>query len=50
MTIKEIASELGLSASTVSKALNNASDVSADTRNRVNNYRSEEHTSELQSR
>lgn len=38
MTIKEIASELGLSASTVSKALNNASDVSADTRNRVNNY------------
>lgn len=38
MTIKEIAAELGLSASTVSKALNNASDISAETRNRVNNY------------
>ncbi len=38
MTIKEIASTLGLSASTVSKALNNASDVSAETRARVNNY------------
>lgn len=38
MTIKEIATALGLSASTVSKALNNASDVSAETRNRVNSY------------
>ena len=38
MTIKEIAAELGLSASTVSKALNNASDISVETRNRVNNY------------
>ena len=38
MTIKEIATELGLSASTVSKALNNASDISVETRNRVNNY------------
>ena len=38
MTIKEIASALGLSPSTVSKALNNASDISADTRARVNNY------------
>lgn len=38
MTIKEIASVLGLSASTVSKALNNASDISASTRERVNNY------------
>ena len=38
MTIKEIASALGLSASTVSKALNNASDISAETRNRVNAY------------
>ena len=36
MTIKEIAAELGLSASTVSKALNNASDISSETRNRVN--------------
>ena len=38
MTIKEIAAELGLSASTVSKALNNASDISLETRNRVNAY------------
>ncbi len=38
MTIKEIASALGLSASTVSKALNNASDISAETRERVNSY------------
>ena len=38
MTIKEIATALGLSPSTVSKALNNASDISAETRNRVNNY------------
>ena len=38
MTIKEIAAELGLSASTVSKALNNASDISVETRTRVNNY------------
>ena len=38
MTIKEIAAELGLSASTVSKALNNASDISSETRNRVNAY------------
>lgn len=38
MTIKEIASTLGLSPSTVSKALNNASDISAETRVRVNNY------------
>lgn len=38
MTIKKIAAALGLSASTVSKALNNASDVSAETRNRVNSY------------
>ena len=38
MTIKEIANNLGLSASTVSKALNNASDVSAETRDRVNGY------------
>ncbi len=38
MTIKEIATALGLSASTVSKALNNASDVSVETRKRVNNY------------
>jgi LacI family transcriptional regulator len=38
MTIKEIAANLGLSASTVSKALNNASDVSAETRDRVNGY------------
>jgi LacI family transcriptional regulator len=38
MTIREIAATLGLSVSTVSKALNNASDVSAATRNRVNNY------------
>lgn len=38
MTIKEIASALGLSPSTVSKALNNASDISAETRVRVNNY------------
>lgn len=38
MTIKEIATALDLSASTVSKALNNASDISAETRERVNNY------------
>lgn len=38
MTIKEIASALGLSSSTVSKALNNASDISSETRERVNNY------------
>jgi LacI family transcriptional regulator len=38
VTIKEIAAELGLSTSTVSKALNNASDISVETRNRVNNY------------
>ena len=38
MTIKEIATTLGISASTVSKALNNASDVSAETRDRVNSY------------
>lgn len=38
MTIKEIATNLGLSPSTVSKALNNASDVSAETRDRVNSY------------
>ena len=38
MTIKEIAATLGLSVSTVSKALNNASDVSAATRSRVQNY------------
>jgi DNA invertase Pin-like site-specific DNA recombinase len=37
MTIKGIAAALGLSASTVSKALNNASDISAETRERVNN-------------
>ena len=38
MTIKEIAKELGLSTSTVSKALNNATDVSTTTRERVNSY------------
>lgn len=38
MTIREIAADLGLSASTVSKALNNASDISIETRERVNNY------------
>ena len=38
MTIKEIASALGLSVSTVSKALNNASDVSASTRDRVTEF------------
>ena len=38
MTIKEIATTLGLSPSTVSKALNNASDISIETRERVNNY------------
>ncbi|MBQ8716913.1 MAG: LacI family DNA-binding transcriptional regulator [Clostridia bacterium] len=38
MTIKEIATALGLSVSTVSKALNNASDVSDATRSRVNSY------------
>ena len=38
MTVKEIASVLGLSPSTVSKALNGASDISAETRARVNNY------------
>ncbi|MBR2343715.1 MAG: LacI family DNA-binding transcriptional regulator [Clostridia bacterium] len=38
MTIKEIAAALGLSPSSVSKALNNASDVSNATRERVNNY------------
>ena len=38
MTIREIAAALGLSVSTVSKALNNASDVSASTRVRVSEY------------
>lgn len=38
MTIKEIAAALGLSVSTVSKALNNASDVSAATRTRVTEF------------
>lgn len=38
MTIKEIAQALGISTSTVSKALNNATDVSEVTRNRVNSY------------
>ena len=38
MTIKEIAQELGISTSTVSKALNNATDVSEATRKRVNAY------------
>ena len=38
MTIKEIASALGISASTVSKALNNAPDVSEQTRKKVHDY------------
>lgn len=38
MTIKEIATTLNLSTSTVSKALNNATDVSEATRKRVNSY------------
>ena len=38
MTIKKIATALNLSTSTVSKALNNATDVSEVTRNRVNSY------------
>lgn len=38
MTIKNIAAALGLSVSTVSKALNNASDISVKTRERVNSY------------
>ena len=35
MTIKEIADALGISTSTVSKALNNATDVSEKTRKKV---------------
>ena len=35
MTIKEIANALGISTSTVSKALNNATDVSEKTRKKV---------------
>ena len=38
MTIKEIALALGISASTVSKALNNATDVSEKTRKKVQDY------------
>lgn len=38
MTIKEIADALGISQSTVSKALNNATDVSEKTRRRVQEY------------
>ena len=38
MTIKEIADALGVSTSTVSKALNNATDVSEKTRKRVQEY------------
>jgi DNA-binding LacI/PurR family transcriptional regulator len=38
MTIKEIASALGISTSTVSKALNNATDVSEKTRRKVQEY------------
>ena len=38
MTIKEIAEALGISQSTVSKALNNATDVSEKTRKKVQDY------------
>lgn len=38
MTIKEIADALGISTSTVSKALNNATDVSEKTRKKVQDY------------
>lgn len=38
MTIKEIAEALGVSTSTVSKALNNATDVSEKTRKRIQDY------------
>ena len=34
-TINDIAKELGISKSTVSKALNNATDISAETKNKI---------------
>ena len=38
MTLKQLAKELGVSVSTVSKSLNNSSEISQDTRERVQAY------------